>query len=239
MFDDDDFFVQPYQRRYGGNPFLPTSFHRAAADWMDAIDQDFASFLNEREVERSQQRHPRRHKHGNQQAQPQQGQQQQLLNESKEESKDFSMTTTQDNSLSSNNSNNNSSTSLTSNNNNNSSLSMFSSPTLSFSSLRLKPTTSSDRYEYSTPVPTGLNKDQLELSIHANLLTLSANVKQEDRDKQGNLISSSYRQVSRCISLPEDADLQKINARYDNGQLLIQVGRVEQPRQHGQRIVIQ
>jgi len=96
----------------------------------------------------------------------------------------------------------------------------------------------SDHYEYTTPIPSTFNKDNLRVSIDHNMLTLSADLKVEKRDDKGNM-SYTERHVSSSVSLPVDADPNQVNAKYDKGKLLVDVPRIAGKTSYGRNVDIQ
>jgi HSP20 family protein len=85
-----------------------------------------------------------------------------------------------------------------------------------------------------TEVP-GLDPAQIELASQARTLTIKGERKPRDAEKAAGFHrrECSFGAFSRSIQLPEDLDLQKANAKYENGLLVIRVPRAEsaKPRQ--------
>ncbi len=76
-------------------------------------------------------------------------------------------------------------------------------------------------YAVDAEVP-GVAKDDIQITIEGNVVTLRAEVKQQDvqRDGERVLRSERYRgAVSRAFQLPQDIDEAASKARYDNGVL--------------------
>lgn len=78
-------------------------------------------------------------------------------------------------------------------------------------------------YSVHAEVP-GVNKEDIHVSIDGNIVTLSAEVKQQDAQSKDEKILRSERyhgSVSRSFQLPTDIDQSKSKARYENGVLLL------------------
>ncbi len=82
----------------------------------------------------------------------------------------------------------------------------------------------------------GLEKEDFDLSIDNQLLTVSCQKEEqsESKDKQYTRKEFSYRSFSRSFVLPESVDAEKINASYRDGVLNIELPKKEtalkQPR---------
>ena len=78
-------------------------------------------------------------------------------------------------------------------------------------------------YTVHAEVP-GVNKEDIHVSIDGNIVTLSAEVKQQDaqsKDEKTLRCERFYGSVSRSFQLPSDIDQNKSKARYENGVLLL------------------
>lgn len=79
----------------------------------------------------------------------------------------------------------------------------------------------SGAYTVLAEVP-GVAKEDINVSIDGNVVTLSAEVKQHDSQTEGEKLLRSeryYGAVSRSLQLPADIDQAAAKARYDNGVL--------------------
>ena len=68
----------------------------------------------------------------------------------------------------------------------------------------------------------GVNKEDIKVSIEGNQVSLSAEVKREKEEKDGEKILRSERyhgRVARTVMLDESVDEAKSSARYENGVL--------------------
>jgi HSP20 family protein len=70
----------------------------------------------------------------------------------------------------------------------------------------------------------GVNKQDIHVQVEGNRVSLSAEVRQEDRLTDGEKVLRSERyvgSVARSFQLPEDIDNVAAKARYDNGVLTL------------------
>ena len=79
--------------------------------------------------------------------------------------------------------------------------------------------------EYSVhAVIPGVNKEDLQVSVEGNIVTLRAEIRQQDKQTEGEKVLRSeryYGAVSRSFQLPADIDEAAAKARYENGVLLL------------------
>ena len=76
-------------------------------------------------------------------------------------------------------------------------------------------------YTVKAEIP-GVRKEDIDVRIDGNVVTISAEVKQDKEDKQGDRILRSERQygyASRSFSLASAVDDAKADAKYQNGVL--------------------
>jgi len=75
----------------------------------------------------------------------------------------------------------------------------------------------------------GINKDDVKLTVENDVLTISAErkneVKEEDKNKRYVRMERSYGAVSRSLRLPPGCDPSKIAAKHENGVLKVSVPR--------------
>jgi HSP20 family protein len=74
----------------------------------------------------------------------------------------------------------------------------------------------------------GVAKEDIHVSIEGPVVSLRAEVKQEDRQTEGERVLRSeryYGSVSRSFQLPADIDEAKAKAKYDNGVLSLSLPR--------------
>lgn len=78
-------------------------------------------------------------------------------------------------------------------------------------------------YTVHAEVP-GVSKDEIHVAVDGNVVTLRAEVKQQDeQSKDDKLLRSEryYGAVSRSFQLPQDIDQTAAKAKYDNGVLTL------------------
>jgi HSP20 family protein len=75
----------------------------------------------------------------------------------------------------------------------------------------------------------GMNKEEFKIEVNDNYLTVSGERKFGDEKKEKNFrsIETQYGSFSRSFSLPENVDATKINARYNNGILELNIPKDE------------
>ena len=70
----------------------------------------------------------------------------------------------------------------------------------------------------------GIRKDDIDISVDRNVLTISAEVSQYDADSENDKILHSeryYGAVERSISLPTEVSIDDASARYEDGMLVL------------------
>jgi len=76
-------------------------------------------------------------------------------------------------------------------------------------------------YKIKAEIP-GVNKDDIHVSIEGNRVSISAEVKKEKEEKEGEKVirsERSYGMASRSFTLAEEVDQTKVQARYADGLL--------------------
>ena len=83
-------------------------------------------------------------------------------------------------------------------------------------------------FEIHFAVP-GLNKEEFNIELKDNYLTVSGERKfnNEKKDKNFHTIETNYGSFSRSFSLPDNVDASKINAKYDKGILELSIPKDE------------
>ncbi|MEN8257969.1 MAG: Hsp20/alpha crystallin family protein [Thermodesulfobacteriota bacterium] len=108
----------------------------------------------------------------------------------------------------------------------------------------LKPTldiSSSDtEYSISVEVP-GVDDKDVKVEVADNNLTISGEKQQESEEKDKNYyrVERSYGSFHRVLSLPEDADQDKIKARFKQGVLTLTIPRTALPESEVKKIKIE
>jgi len=74
--------------------------------------------------------------------------------------------------------------------------------------------------EFAAP---GLDKKDFKIDLHNNVLTVSSDVKNENKEEKENFMRREFRysSFSRSFTLPDSVDTEKIKAKHDNGILNI------------------
>lgn len=78
-----------------------------------------------------------------------------------------------------------------------------------------------DAYTVQAEVP-GVPKDDIHVSLDGNVVTLRAEIKQEDSSRKDDKVLRSERyfgEVSRSFQLPVEIEASSASAKYDNGVL--------------------
>ena len=78
-------------------------------------------------------------------------------------------------------------------------------------------------YTVQAEVP-GVSKDEIHVNLDSNVVTLRAEVKQQDSKSQGEKVLRTeryYGAVSRSFQLPQEIDAAQARARYDSGVLTL------------------
>ncbi|WP_367065632.1 Hsp20/alpha crystallin family protein [Oryzisolibacter sp. LB2S] len=94
-------------------------------------------------------------------------------------------------------------------------------------------------YTVHAEVP-GVPKEDINVSIDGNVVSLRAEVRQHDQKKEGEKVLRSeryYGSVARSFQLPVEVDAAQAKARYDNGVLVLSL-----PKKQGnktQRLAIE
>lgn len=89
--------------------------------------------------------------------------------------------------------------------------------------IKLDVSESDNAYTIEAELP-GVNKDAISVTVENNVVTISAEVKQEDTKREGDKVLHSERyfgSVSRTLALPGDVDESQANAKFENGVLTL------------------
>ena len=90
-------------------------------------------------------------------------------------------------------------------------------------------------------VAPGLEKEDFKISLEKNLLTISAEKKEEQKDGQNKNIRREYKfkSFSRSFTLDEQIDAENINAKYVNGVLTLNLPRKAEVKEATKQITVQ
>ncbi len=86
-------------------------------------------------------------------------------------------------------------------------------------------------YTVHAEIP-GVGKDDIHISLDGGVVTLSAEIKQQDEQRKDARVLRSeryYGSVSRSFQLPQEVDAGAAKARYDNGVLTLTLPKKMQP----------
>jgi HSP20 family protein len=89
--------------------------------------------------------------------------------------------------------------------------------------LKMDLTKTDDAYTVKAEIP-GVKKDDIQISVDGNEVTISGEIKKETEEKKGEEVIRSeryYGKVSRTFTLPHDVDEAKVAARYADGVLKV------------------
>jgi HSP20 family protein len=92
-------------------------------------------------------------------------------------------------------------------------------------------TETKDDYQVSLAVP-GMKKDDFKIDIDGNMLTISSETEEssEENEKKFTRKEYNYSYFSRSFTLPEEINKEKIDAKYIDGVLKINLPRKEEAK---------
>ena len=75
----------------------------------------------------------------------------------------------------------------------------------------------------------GVKKDDIKITLQDNILTIEGEKKKETEQKEKNFFRSErmYGSFKRCFTLPDMVDSEKVEAKFENGMLNIQLKKIE------------
>jgi len=89
--------------------------------------------------------------------------------------------------------------------------------------MKIDVTKADDTYTVKADIP-GVKKDDIQVSVDGNEVTISGEVKKETEEKKGEEVLRSeryYGKISRSFTLPHDVDEAKVVAKYADGVLKV------------------
>jgi HSP20 family protein len=88
-----------------------------------------------------------------------------------------------------------------------------------------------DHYEISLAAP-GMKKDDFNIDVEGNLLTISAESQQkrEEKDDRHTRQEFNYTSFSRAFTMPDGVVRDKIDASYENGLLRLMLPKTEEAK---------
>ena len=91
---------------------------------------------------------------------------------------------------------------------------------------------SNDDFEVEVAAP-GLGKGDFNIELNHDLLTISSDKQVENETKSGQQFTRrefSYQSFSRSFTLPNTADSEKIEAKYENGILRVRIPKKDEAK---------
>jgi HSP20 family protein len=114
----------------------------------------------------------------------------------------------------------------------------FSDTNTTLPSVNIKETPESYEVEVAAP---GMTKKDFKVELDGNSLTISSERKNEKEDKEGERYSRkefSYESFQRTFTLQKEVvDIDKIQAKYENGLLLLLIPKKEEAKQKPPRLI--
>jgi len=96
-----------------------------------------------------------------------------------------------------------------------------------------------DAYFIEVDLP-GVKKEDIDIKVDENVLTISGvrKLKEEQKEEEFYKVESMYGKFERSFSLPEDADVDNIEAHSENGVLEIKIPKVQKVENKPKKIEI-
>jgi len=75
----------------------------------------------------------------------------------------------------------------------------------------------------------GVKKENIKITLQDNVLTIEGEKKKESEQKEKNFFRSErmYGSFKRCFTLPELVDSEKVDAKFEDGMLNVQLRKIE------------
>jgi HSP20 family protein len=86
-----------------------------------------------------------------------------------------------------------------------------------------------DRFTVVVELP-GLKKEEIEISLHDDTLTIAGERKREESSEQEFLTERLYGKFQRSLTLPTAVDAEKVKASYKNGLLQVELPKAEEAK---------
>jgi HSP20 family protein len=95
-----------------------------------------------------------------------------------------------------------------------------------------------ENYKLSLAVP-GMNKEDFKIDLDGNMLTISAETKQEkeNKDEKYTRKEYNYSSFSRSFTLPGEVNKEKIEALYENGFLSLKLPKTEETKKIAAKLI--
>lgn len=94
-------------------------------------------------------------------------------------------------------------------------------------------------YKICVEIP-GVQEEDIQIEVQGDTLSIRGEKKQEKEDKNENYhkVERSYGAFQRLLSLPEDADVEHIDASFNAGILNVRVAKNDQAKPSGRKIEV-
>jgi HSP20 family protein len=76
----------------------------------------------------------------------------------------------------------------------------------------------------------GLKKEEIEISLHDDTLTIAGERKREESSEQEFLTERLYGKFQRSLTLPTAVDAEKVKASYKDGLLQVELPKAEEAK---------
>ncbi len=86
-----------------------------------------------------------------------------------------------------------------------------------------------DQYTVHAELP-GLKKEEIELSLNGDTLTISGERKQETKSEEGSRTERFFGRFQRSVILPVPVNAEKVNATYKEGILTVVLPKAEEAK---------
>jgi HSP20 family protein len=117
-------------------------------------------------------------------------------------------------------------------------VSNFSNTNTTIPSVNIRETNENFDVEVAAP---GMNKKDFKIELDGNMLTISSERSEENQDKEDEKYSRrefSYQSFYRTFNLPKEVvDVDKIEAKYENGLLHLIIPKKEEAKQKPPRLI--
>ena len=88
-----------------------------------------------------------------------------------------------------------------------------------------------DKYRFTVVVELpGLKKEEIEISLHDDTLTIAGERKREESSEQEFLTERLYGKFQRSLTLPTAVDAEKVKASYKDGLLQVDLPKAEEAK---------
>ena len=84
----------------------------------------------------------------------------------------------------------------------------------------------------------GIKKDNIKITLQDNVLTIEGEKKKASEQKEKNFYRSErmFGSFKRCVTLPAEVDSEKVDAKFEDGMLHVQLKKIE-PKTKSEKII--